>query len=137
MKFIRYLLVVLLILCFGGKSIAADDSLRVQLKWWHQFQFAGYYAAEHKGYYKEEGLKVKLIPGDPAHAPVSEVLAGKADFGITGSDLVVEYANGQPVVALGGDCYVEGLGYLLEMGRLKIGPLISYCSNGGGSFRYR
>ncbi len=101
MKFIRYLLVVLLILCFGGKSIAADDSLRVQLKWWHQFQFAGYYAAEHKGYYKEEGLKVKLIPGDPAHAPVPEVLAGKADFGITGSDLVVEYANGQPVVALG------------------------------------
>ncbi len=81
--------------------LAADDSLRVQLKWWHQFQFAGYYAAEKKGFYKEQGLKVKLIPGDPSHAPLSQVLKNEADFGITGSDLVVEYANGQPLVALG------------------------------------
>jgi len=82
-------------------SYAAADTLRVQLKWWHQFQFAGYYAAERNGYYKQEGLQVKLVPGDPSHPPVPEVLSGRADFGITGSDLVIEYAKGKPVIALG------------------------------------
>lgn len=91
----------LLTLICSVQLLAAGDSLRVQLKWWHQFQFAGYYAAEIKGFYKEQGLKVKLIPGDPSHAPLPQVLKDEADFGITGSDLVVEYANGQPLVALG------------------------------------
>lgn len=93
--------IFLLILISVSQLFAADDSVRVQLKWWHQFQFAGYYAAEKKGYYQEQGLKVKLIPGDPMHAPVPQVLNNEADFGITGSDLVVEHANGKPLVALG------------------------------------
>ena len=89
----RHSIIFLLILISLSQLFAADDSVRVQLKWWHQFQFAGYYAAEKKGYYREQGLKVKLIPGDPMHAPVPQVLNNEADFGITGSDLVVEYAN--------------------------------------------
>lgn len=97
----RHSIIFLLILISLSQLFAADDSVRVQLKWWHQFQFAGYYAAEKKGYYREQGLKVKLIPGDPMHAPVPQVLNNEADFGITGSDLVVEYANGKPLVALG------------------------------------
>jgi PAS domain S-box-containing protein len=91
----------LLVLISASPLFAADDTVRVQLKWWHQFQFAGYYAAEKKGFYKEQGLNVKLISGDPSHAPVPQVLNNKADFGITGSDLVVEYTNGKPLVALG------------------------------------
>ncbi|HCL06031.1 MAG TPA: hypothetical protein DHW64_08750 [Chitinophagaceae bacterium] len=101
MKITRYLFIFLLLTGINGSSHAAGDTLRVQLKWWHQFQFAGYYAAELKGYYQQEGLNVKLIPGDPQHAPVPEVLSGRADFGITGSDLVVNYANGDPLIALG------------------------------------
>jgi PAS domain S-box-containing protein len=101
MKIARYLLILLLLTVIHRPSSAAGDTLRVQLKWWHQFQFAGYYAAELKGYYRQEGLNVKLIPGDPQHAPISEVLSARADFGITGSDLVIEYAKGQPVIALG------------------------------------
>ncbi|MBW0177820.1 ABC transporter substrate-binding protein [Sediminibacterium sp.] len=101
MKIARYLLILLLLTVIPRPSSAAGDTLRVQLKWWHQFQFAGYYAAELKGYYRQEGLNVKLIPGDPQHAPISEVLSARADFGITGSDLVIEYAKGQPVIALG------------------------------------
>lgn len=80
---------------------SAADSLRLQLKWWHQFQFAGYYAAQVKGFYAEQGLKVKIMPGDASHAPVGEVVSGRADFGITGSDLLVDYAKGKPVVAVG------------------------------------
>ncbi len=38
--------------------------MRLQLKWVHQFQFAGYYAAIEQGYYAEEGLDVELIERD-------------------------------------------------------------------------
>ena len=97
----RCVSIFLLIVISTSHLFAADDSVRVQLKWWHQFQFAGYYAAEKKGYYKEQGLNVKLIPGDPSHAAVPQVLNNEADFGITGADLVVDYASGKPLVALG------------------------------------
>jgi PAS domain S-box-containing protein len=93
--------IFLLIVISASQLFGADDSVRVQLKWWHQFQFAGYYAAEKNGYYKEQGLNVKLIPGDPTHAAVAQVLNNKADFGITGADIVVDYASGKPLVALG------------------------------------
>lgn len=78
-----------------------DKNIRLQLKWWHQFQFAGYYAAEVKGYYKDEGLEVQIIPGDKDHAPAKEVLSGKADYGITGSDILLDFAKGAPVVVVG------------------------------------
>jgi NitT/TauT family transport system substrate-binding protein len=37
----------------------------VQLKWLPQAQFAGYYVAAAKGYYKEAGLDVTIKPGGP------------------------------------------------------------------------
>ncbi len=78
-----------------------EKAVTLQLKWWHQFQFAGYYAAQLKGFYADNGLHVNIIPGDAKHDAVNEVLTGKADFGITGCDLLTEFANGKPLVALG------------------------------------
>lgn len=73
----------------------------LQLKWWHQFQFAGYYAALKEGYYTKAGIRATLIAGDEKINSVKQVVTGKADFGITGSELLPEYASGKPVVALG------------------------------------
>jgi len=56
------------------------DKIRLQLKWRHQFQFAGYYAAAAKGFFKDRGLDVELIKGSPDVKPVEELLAGKVDF---------------------------------------------------------
>jgi len=42
----------------------ADQVIDLQLRWHHQFQFAGYYAAVEKGFYKQEGLDVRLHAGD-------------------------------------------------------------------------
>lgn len=93
---------LLLVSCWlMQQASAADDTIRLQLKWWHKFQFAGYYAAQVKGFYSAEGLKVKLVPGDIEHDPIREVLSGRAQFGISGSDLLLSYAKGQPVIALG------------------------------------
>lgn len=35
---------------------AGAETVKLQLKWKHQFQFAGYYAAIEKGYYAQEGI---------------------------------------------------------------------------------
>ena len=36
------------------------EKISIQLQWKHQFQFAGYYIAKEKGYYKNEGLDVTI-----------------------------------------------------------------------------
>ncbi|MEQ1806602.1 MAG: ABC transporter substrate-binding protein, partial [Burkholderiaceae bacterium] len=43
----------------------AQDKLTLQLKWVTQAQFAGYYVAKDKGYYKDAGLDVTIKAGGP------------------------------------------------------------------------
>src|SRR6218665_1373200 len=74
------------------------DRVRLQLKWQHQFQFAGYYAAVKQGYYREAGLDVELIEAQPGVDAVHVVLDGKAEFGVGTSDLILLRSKGEPVV---------------------------------------
>ena len=62
----------------------AADKVTLQLKWVTQAQFAGYYVAKDKGFYKDEGLDVTIKPGGPDVAP-EQVLAGG------GADVVVDW----------------------------------------------
>lgn len=84
----------------AGTSSGHAVPVRLQLKWRHQFQFAGFYAALEKGYYREAGFDVKIIPAAPGLDPVETVLKGGADFGVASSELVLRYAKGDPVVVL-------------------------------------
>ena len=77
------------------------DKIKLQLKWWHQFQFAGYYAASIKGFYKAVGLDVLINPGKELLSPVAEVLNGNADYAVTGSELLLNFSEGAPVKVLG------------------------------------
>jgi NitT/TauT family transport system substrate-binding protein len=54
----------------------------LQLKWVAQAQFAGYYAARDKGYYKQIGLDVSIKPGGPDIIPETVVAGGQAEFGL-------------------------------------------------------
>jgi NitT/TauT family transport system substrate-binding protein len=63
---------------------AAQDKLTLQLKWVTQAQFAGYYVAKDKGFYKEAGLDVTIKAGGPDINP-SQVIAGG------GADVVVDW----------------------------------------------
>jgi PAS domain S-box-containing protein len=101
MKRVSGIFIFISMLAVFNQGLAQSTNVTLRLKWWHQFQFAGYYAAQVKGFYKKEGLNVNIIPGDATHAVVDEVLSGNADFSITSSDLIVDFANGKPVVALG------------------------------------
>lgn len=57
----------------------AEDDVTLQLKWVTQAQFAGYYVALEKGFYKDEGLNVTIKPGGPDVAPVQVLMGGGAD----------------------------------------------------------
>ena len=75
--------------------------VNLQLKWKHQFQFAGYYAAQAKGYFQEKGLKVNIIESAKGNLASDIVSKGQAQFGVSDSELLLDYANGKPVVLLG------------------------------------
>ncbi|MEM7508618.1 MAG: ABC transporter substrate-binding protein [Pseudomonadota bacterium] len=57
----------------------AADKVTLQLKWVTQAQFAGYYVATEKGFYKEEGLEVEIKAGGPDIAPAQVIAGGGAD----------------------------------------------------------
>jgi NitT/TauT family transport system substrate-binding protein len=57
----------------------AADKVTLQLKWITQAQFAGYYVAKDKGYYKEAGLDVTINAGGPDVAPPQVIAGGGAD----------------------------------------------------------
>src|SRR3990170_2892311 len=53
----------------------------LQLRWTHNAQFAGFYAADQNGYYAEEGLALAFLPGGPQVDVLAPVLNGVAQFG--------------------------------------------------------
>lgn len=94
----------ILLLVFLSSSLLLAQKLTpvtLQLKWKHQFQFAGYYAAVEKGYYKEAGLDVTIKEANSGISMVEEVLGKKAHFGVGTSSLLLDYAGGSPIVVLG------------------------------------
>src|SRR5262245_59305592 len=58
---------------------AAADKFTIQLKWVTQAQFAGYYVAKDKGFYKDANLDVTIKPGGPDIAPEQVIAGGGAD----------------------------------------------------------
>jgi PAS domain S-box-containing protein len=100
----RFLAFAWLLLTTGGAIASAADRelerVTLQLKWTHQFQFAGYYAAIAQGYYRAAGLDVVLEEAVPGRDPVENVLQGQANFGVGTSELVLLRAQRKPVVVL-------------------------------------
>ncbi|MCK9439378.1 ABC transporter substrate-binding protein [Patescibacteria group bacterium] len=77
------------------------EEVSIRLKWLDQAQFSGYYVANSKGYYKENGLDVKINSGGPNISPIQMVANGTDDFGITsGNQIILAREQGIPVVAI-------------------------------------
>ena len=85
---------------FANAKALPLQAIDFQMRWHHQFQFAGYYAAIERGYYREEGLDVHLHEGGPGRTPVDEVLSGRAQYAESNSELLIARMEGKPVVAL-------------------------------------
>ena len=67
----------------SGGSSAQLQPVKLQLQWVAQAQFAGYYAAVEKGYYKDEGLDVTIVEGGPDIVPQDVLSAGDVDYAIS------------------------------------------------------
>ena len=68
--------------CTSGGG-GALTPVKLQLQWFPQAQFAGYYAALDQGYYKDEGLDLTILPGGVDIVPATVVAGGNAEFGIS------------------------------------------------------
>ena len=80
---------------------ATPQKVTLQLKWAHSFQFAGYYAAQMKGFYQDEGLEVSFQEAGPRRLPLAVVEQGQAEFGVSDMEVFLAYETGRPLVALG------------------------------------
>ncbi|MBC7744196.1 MAG: ABC transporter substrate-binding protein [Flavobacterium sp.] len=74
--------------------------MRLQLKWTHQFQFAGYYAAQQKNFYKDEGLEVTILEGGKSISPIQIVSSGKAEFGIYDPEILFKSPKKNPLMVV-------------------------------------
>ena len=70
---------IALALGIAAGTAHAADKVTLQLKWVAQAQFAGYYVALDKGFYKDAGLDVTIKAGGPDIAPAQVIAGGGAD----------------------------------------------------------
>lgn len=104
-KYSQFLLLGLCIFSLADSPAYAkgssEDKVNLQLRWMPQFQFAGYYMAEAKGFYKDEGIDINIIPGNGNRTQImEEVLSGRADFGIGNSGLALASLQKKPVTVV-------------------------------------
>ncbi|MDF2645752.1 MULTISPECIES: ABC transporter substrate-binding protein [unclassified Paenibacillus] len=73
----------------------------VVLNWFAEPEHGGNFAASAKGYYKDAGFDMTLMPGGPQVSSTQIVASGKAQFGMAnGDDILVARQEGIPVVAI-------------------------------------
>ena len=92
---IRFIFIILL-----GLPLFALETIHLQLQWYDQFQFAGYYIAKEKGFYEKAGLDVHLRPFSAKTNVVHEVLSNEAQYGIGRSSLILNHSKKEKVIAL-------------------------------------
>ncbi len=97
---VRLKTILLSLTFFTPLPSTANESVKLQLKWSHQFQFAGYYAAQKQGYYKEAGLDVEIIEAKTGHDSTKTVLQGDAEYGVGNTSLLLSRNAGKPLVVL-------------------------------------
>lgn len=70
-------------------AMAQATPFTFQASWINDAEFAGYFTAIDKGFYKDEGLDLAYLSGGPDVIPESSLIAGKADVTLTTPDTTV------------------------------------------------
>src|ERR1700730_9168496 len=97
---LKRLVMTACLVLLASHPAAALEHLHLQLKWKHQFQFAGYYAALEQGFYRDAGLDVTIREGGPDIDVAETVASGKADFGVCNASVLREWTMGRRPVVL-------------------------------------
>ncbi|MDG2470730.1 MAG: ABC transporter substrate-binding protein [Pirellulaceae bacterium] len=84
-----------LMLCCGCQSetLPQTDKISLQLNWFPDAQHGGFYMAQLKGYYSQEGLDVEILAGGPGANVEAKVDRGKVEFGIANAHRILLKRN--------------------------------------------
>lgn len=79
---LRLILAWMVLGCSIASAAESQDLKKISFlpQWLPQAQFAGYYMAQHKGYYRGHGIELAIIQGGPAHSPTEYLKENKADI---------------------------------------------------------
>ena len=66
----------------AGEECTEPDTVRLQLQWFAQSQFAGYYVAQDQGFYEDQCLEVEILEGAVEIVPQQVLATGGAEFGL-------------------------------------------------------
>ncbi|MBV8437743.1 MAG: ABC transporter substrate-binding protein [Silvibacterium sp.] len=87
--------------CHSAKRDPGLTQVAFQTDWYPQPEHGGFYEAQLKGYYRQEGLDVTIVPGGPYVIAEQQVSTGAAQFAMGSSDRVLEAdSRGQSLVAV-------------------------------------
>jgi len=86
----------------GASPPAGRPRVRLQTDWFPQAEQGGFYQALAKGFYREAGLDVELLPGGPGANIKPKIVSGDAEFGMNPStDVIVAASRGLPLLIVG------------------------------------
>ena len=95
-----------------GKGLV---TVRLQTDWYPQPEHGGYYQALAKGYYRDEGLEVEILPGGPNAQVMANTASGRAEFGMTnGDDVITAVARGVPLKIVAAEMQRDPQGVLFH-----------------------
>lgn len=108
------------LLAFLAASVlraAEPVKVRLMTDWYPQPEHGGFYQALLKGWYREAGLDVEIVPGGPNAFAIQRVATGAGDFGMGSTDdVLLANDRGIPVVALGATMQHDPQGILVHEG---------------------
>lgn len=87
--------------CGGPAAEPELETVTLQLNWFNEAEFVGYYVAVDREFYRAEGLSVNLLEGGPGIQARNQVLTGGAEFAISSfGEQKTFVETGEPVVAV-------------------------------------
>ncbi len=95
---LKQLLILLVLLNTAWAN--SVQKVSIQLDWLHQFQFAGYYIAKEKGFYKQRGLDVTIKEFNFDVDLLKSVLNQESTYAVGKSSLILDKINGADIVSL-------------------------------------
>lgn len=94
--------VSILSIVFAIFFCTSANAFNLRLQWTPQTQFAGYYMAAEKGFYKDMGLDIKIEPGGPGIFSIQEIADKKTDFATSWLVSAIRMrANGVKLIHIG------------------------------------
>lgn len=96
----KYIFVMLLLFVYAHAQQKTLEKVSLQLQWLDQFQFAGYYIAKEKGFYRDAGFDVEIKKFSYSTDVVGDVTSGKTTYGVGRSSLLWYYSNGKDISLL-------------------------------------